>query len=114
MWLAIGASVGLAAFALATGQAQWPSGGREWWPVLGMAVGTAGAFVCLMGGLQRLGAVRTSIVSALEPLSSAILAWVFLHEAITAGTIVGGLLILAGAVAASVSRQVAPEEPAIP
>jgi drug/metabolite transporter (DMT)-like permease len=114
MWLAVGASLGLAAFALVSGQGQWPSGGREWWPVLGMGAGTAGAFVCLMGGLQRLGAVRTSIVSALEPLSSAVLAWIFLHEDITAGTLVGGLLILSGAVAASVSRQVAPEEPAIP
>ncbi|MFB3737433.1 MAG: DMT family transporter [Candidatus Velamenicoccus archaeovorus] len=114
MWLSLGASVGLAVFALVTSQARWPSGGQEWWPVLGMGAGTAGAFVCLMGGLQRLGAVRTSIVSALEPLSSAILAWIFLHEDITVGVVIGGLLILAGAVSASVSRQLAPEEPPIP
>jgi drug/metabolite transporter (DMT)-like permease len=114
MWLGVGASVGLALFALATGQARWPSGGREWWPVVGMGAATAGAFVCLMGGLQRLGAVRTSIVSALEPLSSAVLAWIFLHETITLGTIAGGLLIVTGAVAAGAARQVLSTEPPIP
>ena len=105
MWVSASAAAGLTAYALVTGTAAWPVGWRQWGPVLGMAAFTAGAFVCLFAGLRRLGAVRTSILSATEPLTAAVLAAVFLHEAVGAGTGAGGTLILAGAVAASLARR---------
>jgi len=76
-----------------------------------MAAFTAGAFVCLFAGLRRLGAVRTSIVAATEPLAAAALAVIFLSERLHAGTVLGGLLILAGAIAASIARQGPAAEP---
>src|SRR5206468_6938280 len=63
MWISASAAIGLAAYALVTGQGSWPRGWHQWGPVLGMAVFTAGAFVCLFAGLRRLGAVRTSVLS---------------------------------------------------
>lgn len=114
MWVSAGASVGLAVYAVLSGGARWPSGWTEWWPVIGMGAATAGAFVCLLAGLKRLGAVRTSIVSATEPLAAALLAFLFLGEKVSAGTAIGGALILAGAVAAGLARTVRPEEPPIP
>jgi drug/metabolite transporter (DMT)-like permease len=104
MWVSASASAGLAGWAGLTGSAAWPGGWGEWGPVLGMAAFTAGAFVCLLAGLRRVGAVRASVLSATEPLTAALLAGVFLGEAIRPGTVVGGLLILAGAVTASVAR----------
>jgi drug/metabolite transporter (DMT)-like permease len=104
MWVSASAAVGLAAYAAATGSAEWPDGWRQWGPVLAMAAFTAGAFVCLFAGLRRIGAVRTAIVSASEPLTAAVLAAVFLGEGVGAGTIAGGLLIVAGAVTASLAR----------
>lgn len=104
MWVSAAAAAGLGAFAAATGDAAWPVGWRQWGPVLAMGAFTAGAFVCLFAGLRRLGAVRTAIVSASEPLAAAVLAAVFLGEAVGAGTIGGGLLIVVGAVAAALAR----------
>jgi uncharacterized membrane protein len=104
MWVSAGASTGLFLFSAASGRYTSPQVTADSWAILAMGVATAGAFVCLLGALQRIGAVRTSIVSATEPFSAALLAFVFLDESVGMGTALGGLLILAGAVAASVAR----------
>jgi DME family drug/metabolite transporter len=103
-WVAAFASIGLAVWAVATGDGRVPHGWHQWYPILGMGTFTAGAFVCLFAGLRRLGAVRTAIISATEPLTAAALAAAFLDERLGAATALGGLLILAGAVAASLAR----------
>jgi len=114
MWVSLFASLALAVVALVTGHAEVPRGLRQWAPLLGMGAATAGAFVCLFAGLRRLGPVRTAIVAATEPLSATVLAFLFLDEPIRAGVVGGGVLILAGAVTASLAR-VAPEaEPEVP
>lgn len=104
MWVSASAAVALAAWAAITRTAGLPSGWREWAAVAGMAVATAGAFFLLFAGLRRIGAVRTSIVAASEPLAASLLAVVFLRESIHPGTLLGGMLILGGAVAASLAR----------
>jgi drug/metabolite transporter (DMT)-like permease len=114
MWVAAAAAIGLAVYAIATGDAQLPMGWHQWGPVLGMAAFTAGAFATLFVGLRRLGAVRTAILSASEPLTAAVLAAIFLGEGVGSGTAVGGVMILGAAVAASVARATAPREPPIP
>ncbi len=114
MWVAAAASAGLVLFAAASGQATVPEGWRAWGPILGMGTSTAAAFVCLMAGLRRLGPVRTSIVSAGEPLAASLFAFVFLGESVRAGTAVGGVLILIGAITASLARAAAPAEPPLP
>lgn len=110
MWVSGGASVGLFVFATVSGRYTWPTVAADWWPLLAMGVATAGAFVCLLGALQRIGAVRTAIVSATEPLSAAFLGWVVLGESVSIGTAVGGALILLAAVIASVARAATPQE----
>jgi len=114
LWVSGAAAVALAAFALASGSGQWPVGARQWAPVVACGVFTAGAFACLFGGLRRLGPVRTSIVSASEPLAATVLAVMFLSEPLRAATLAGGVLILGGAVAASVARREPALEPPVP
>ncbi|HEY3210567.1 MAG TPA: EamA family transporter, partial [Actinomycetota bacterium] len=114
MWVAAAAAVGLAVYAVATGHADAPGGWDQWGPVLGMGAFTAGAFATLFAGLRRLGAVRTAILSASEPLTAAALASIFLGEGVRVGTVVGGIMILGAAVAASAARSQAPAEPPIP
>jgi drug/metabolite transporter (DMT)-like permease len=104
MWVSAWAAIGLAVYALVSNDAQAPASGPQWIRLAGMGVATAGAFVCLFAGLLRLGPVRTAIVSAAEPLAAAVLAALFLHEPIRASVAGGGVLILIGAVAASVAR----------
>jgi drug/metabolite transporter (DMT)-like permease len=114
MWVSAAAAAALGAFALVSGTGQWPVGLRQWVPVLGSAAFTAGAFVGLFAGLRRLGAVRTSIIAASEPLAATTLAVIFLDEPLRAATVFGGMLILAGAVAASLARREPIGEPPVP
>jgi drug/metabolite transporter (DMT)-like permease len=113
MWVGAGASVGLFLFAAISGRSTTPQDAADWWSIIAMGLATAGAFVCLLGALQRIGAVRTAIISATEPLSAAFLGFVFLDETVSLGTALGGAMILAGAVAASLSRAAPPAEPQI-
>jgi drug/metabolite transporter (DMT)-like permease len=114
LWVSGAACVGLAAFALVTGSLALPTRAADWLAILGMSVATAAAFVCLFAGLQRLGAVRTAIISSTEPLAAALLAVAFLGESVGLSVAIGGVLIVAGAVVASIGVGAAPPEPPIP
>jgi drug/metabolite transporter (DMT)-like permease len=69
-----------------------------------MGVGTAGAFVCMIASLQRIGAVRNAILGVIEPLMVAVLAAIFLDEPVSASLAIGGGLILVGGVIATLAR----------
>lgn len=114
MWVSGGASLGLFLFSAVSGRFTMPVVAADRWSLLAMGVATAGAFVCLLGALQRIGAVRTAIVSATEPLAAAFLGFVFLDEAVSPETAIGGILILAAAVTASLARAATPSEQQIP
>lgn len=113
-WQAGAASVGLATVGAVDGGLQLPTGWGEWWPLLGMALATSAAFFCLLEGLQRLGAVRTAIISSLEPFAAAVLGFVFLNEAVGIGVAAGGVLIVIGAIAAALARAAPMVEPPLP
>jgi drug/metabolite transporter (DMT)-like permease len=114
MWISAGASIGLFAYANVVGHWEVPSGLAEWGPLVGMGLASAGAFFFLMEALGRIGAVRTAIVSAMEPLAAAVLGFIFLDESVTFGVAAGGILILAGAIIASLARTPMPQEQQVP
>lgn len=113
MWVAASASLALLAVSLVSGTGRLPADGREWAAVLGMGSFTAGAFTALFEGLRRLGAVRTSIVAALEPVMATAFAIALLGEPLRLGTVGGGVLILSGAIAATLARR-GPADRAVP
>jgi drug/metabolite transporter (DMT)-like permease len=113
MWVSLSASLGLAAAAVVTEVAALPATAARV-PVAGMGVLTAGAFFFLFLGLRRVGAVRSSVIASLEPVAAAVLAAIFVDEPIRAGVFAGGVLILAGAIAATVARGVPRRETAMP
>jgi drug/metabolite transporter (DMT)-like permease len=108
LWVSGSAALALAAFSIATGRAEVPSGLDEWGPMAWMGVATSVAFVAQLAGLRILGPVRTAIIGSTEPVAGATLSFIFLDEPITALMVVGGLLILAGAVAAALARRPEP------
>lgn len=114
MWVSAGASAGLFVFAGVSGGLGLPREVTGWWPLLAMGASSAGAFVAMLAGLQRIGAVRTSIVAAAEPLAAAILGRAFLGERVSGGLVFGGVLIVAAAVAASLARVATAREQQIP
>ncbi len=56
---------------------------------------TVGTFIAFLNGLAVLGAVRTAIISTVEPFYTAVLGAIVLGQAAGPGTIVGGALIAA-------------------
>jgi drug/metabolite transporter (DMT)-like permease len=110
LWLATGAAIANVVFSLVFRDNVVPSG-SQWWNVVGMSVFTVAAFVAMLASLQRIGAVRNGIIGVIEPLTVAVLAWIFLSEPITWSTGLGGLLILSGAVLAMLVRTTRVREP---
>ena len=76
-----------------------PASGAGWLAVLGVAiVGTVFAIGFFLAGLERLGPVRASIYSTLEPAFTLAFAAVFLGEQVSALRLAGGALILAAVI----------------
>jgi drug/metabolite transporter (DMT)-like permease len=113
LWIAVAASLAHGAFALVSGTGRLPVWPDEWVAILAMGLLTSGAFFLLFLGVRRLGAVRSSIIASLEPVAAALLALAFLGEPVRLGVIVGGTLIVGGAITASLARGV-PEPEAVP
>jgi drug/metabolite transporter (DMT)-like permease len=109
-WLGAGAATANVAFSFAFGVDDLPAASS--WPfLLGMAVFSAGAFAAMLGGLQLVGAVRNAIIGVMEPLGVAVLAAFLIDEPLTAPTAVGGVLILGGAILATLVRTTRVREP---
>ncbi len=109
-WLGVGASLANLVYAFAFNAVDLPSA-SSWWRIVGMAVFSAGAFAAMLAGLQLVGAVRNAIIGVMEPLTVAVLAYFFLDEPVTLPIVVGGLLILWGAVLAMLIRTTKTAEP---
>jgi drug/metabolite transporter (DMT)-like permease len=109
-WLGAGASASNVVFALVSGSFFVPAGATPA-RLAAIVLISAGAFASMLAGLQRVGAVRNAIIGVLEPLTVAVLAAIFLDEPITPATGAGGVLILVGAVIASVVRTTRTAEP---
>jgi drug/metabolite transporter (DMT)-like permease len=111
-WLGIGAAVANVVYAFAFDAVVFPAA-SDWWRLVAMAVFSAGAFVAMLAGLQLVGAVRNAIIGVMEPLTVAVLAFLFLSEPITASIAIGGVLILGGAVLAMLIRTTRTAEPPV-
>jgi drug/metabolite transporter (DMT)-like permease len=111
-WLGVGAALANVVYSVAFNAVVFPAA-SDWWRLLGMIVFSAGAFVAMLAGLQLVGAVRNAIIGVLEPLTVAVLAYLFLDEPVTAAVIIGGVLILGGAVLAMLIRTTKTAEPPI-
>jgi drug/metabolite transporter (DMT)-like permease len=101
---AVIATVGAVCFLLygaATGQLQ-ALDAEGWGIVVGVAiVATLIAASLFLAGLARVGPTRASIVSTLEPATTAVLAAAVLGEGLSALRLLGGVVVLAAAVLVS-------------
>lgn len=100
--ISISAAATYLAFTLGTGTLTLPADGTGWLAVLGLAtistVIGAGAF---LAGLRRTDPGRASLISTLEPVSTALLAALVFGETLAGGQLVGGALVLAAVVLVS-------------
>ena len=78
---------------------QWPGTAAGWLAVAGIALlSTVLAITLYFAGLERIGPVRASTLSTVEPLCTVVLAAWVLDESIAPVQLAGGALILAAAV----------------
>jgi drug/metabolite transporter (DMT)-like permease len=97
----VGAAVGFVVLGMAGGSLGVPAGAAQWGVVAAsVVIPTLVALPALFGAVARLGAARASIVATTEPVWTVVLAALLLGEAARAGQLLGGALILAGAVLA--------------
>lgn len=107
-WVAGGAAVSLLVRAVLTGGVAVPSGT---WPRLVLyGLSTAAAFTLMFAALRRIGPTRTAIALTMEAVFSVALAAMFLSERVHPLAAFGGVAILAGAIVASLSAEVADTE----
>lgn len=88
---------------------QWPQNSAGWIGAFGLALSSAIALATLFAGMEIIGPVNASTLSAIEPVVTATLGFVLLHQKLTGLQIIGGLLILVAAVV--VVRGVVPNDP---
>jgi drug/metabolite transporter (DMT)-like permease len=80
-----------------------PSSLLGWSAVLGLGVAcTAGSYALWNLGLERVPPSRAGVYLNLEPVVGATLGVALLHDAVTAGLLAGGGLVLASSVLASI------------
>ena len=78
-----------------------PVGALALW---GIVLGTIVPFSLSIAALKHLPATTVGIVATFEPVAAAVIAWVWLGEALVAVQIVGGIVVLAGILLAETSR----------
>jgi drug/metabolite transporter (DMT)-like permease len=78
-----------------------PVGALALW---GIVFGTIVPFSLSIGALEHLPATTVGIVATFEPVAAAVIAWVWLGEALDAVQIVGGVVVLVGILLAETSR----------
>jgi drug/metabolite transporter (DMT)-like permease len=80
--------------------------GTAWMAIIALTLfSTVMPSVFFLMGLMRLGAVRTAIVSTVEPFLTTVLGALVLSQAITANTLVGGAMIVAAVVLLQFRRE---------
>lgn len=96
-WTSITAALALLPFAVLRGEVLFPVSFSGWWPLLGIAllvhVGGHGAIAY---AFAHLSPQFTALVTYMQPVASAVLAWLLLDEKLGPAEIAGSAVILVG------------------
>lgn len=112
-WVIAGAALVFGGWALARGELFTHMSPAMWGIALASAVvSTVVAFIAFLRGLAALGAVRTAILSTVEPFWTALLAALVLGQPLTGTTVGGGLVIIVAIVL--LQRSASPALPDVP
>ena len=109
-WTTAGAAVALCAAALVARQPM-PLGAV--WPALGLGLASAAAFVTLYAAITRIGSARASVAAMLEPITTLVLAAIFLDEVITSRVLLGALLVVSALPLLAIRRRTPEEAPPV-
>ncbi|MDA8234182.1 MAG: DMT family transporter [Clostridia bacterium] len=89
------AAVVLTLITLVSGSVVLPTGSQGWWSLLGIAVfSTVIAILTFFQGMSIVGPSQASIISTLEPVVTALAAFLLLAEKVSVTQFLGGLLVI--------------------
>ncbi|HET7483339.1 MAG TPA: DMT family transporter [Actinomycetota bacterium] len=92
LWTTVGAAAGTW---VAQAVARQPLPPAALTPALALGIASAVAFVALYAAIVRIGSARAAVAAMLEPVTTLVLAAIFLNETITGRVVVGAALVVA-------------------
>ena len=95
-WLTLVAAPILIAAATLSGEVRWPISATGWWGLAGVAVLQSACIPLWYLAIARIGALRSGVVSNVQPVVSIVAAWLLFGEVLTAVQFLGGALVLGG------------------
>jgi drug/metabolite transporter (DMT)-like permease len=95
-WMVVVAAAILVAAALGSGELQWPTAPMGWWGMAGVVFFQATCIPLWFLAIPRVGALRSGVVSNVQPVVSIVAAWLMFGEVLTPVQFAGGALVLGG------------------
>jgi drug/metabolite transporter (DMT)-like permease len=97
-----------------TGELRFDFAPAGWWPVLGLAVvSTVVAMGSFFAGMSLVGPSSAAVLSMFEPVVSIIAGWLLLGSQLTVPQLIGGVVVLVGALLAVTAGRPRPASPPI-
>ena len=94
--ITVGAAVVLAAATLGSGSLAWPDAVHGWWGLAGVVGFQSIGLPLYFLGIQRIGAVRGTMITNVQPVVSIVAAWLLFGELLTPVQLLGGAMVLGG------------------
>lgn len=104
-WLTVVAAPILIVAAVASGEVRWPVSATGWWGLAGVTVLQSACIPLWYLAIARVGALRSGVVSNIQPVVSILAAWLMFGEVLTAVQFLGGALVLGGILLMQARRQ---------
>ena len=86
----------LVGITLATGNVVWPDAGVGWGGLIGVVALQCTAMPFYFVAIPRIGALRSAMVSNVQPVVSIVAAYLFFTELLSTAQLLGGALVLGG------------------
>ena len=96
LWMMVAAATVLLAAAAVSGEVRWPSASVGWWGLLGVVFFQSVCIPLYFLAIPRIGALRSGVVTNVQPVVSILAAYAMFGEVLTPVQILGGLLVLGG------------------
>lgn len=96
LWMMVAAASVLLVGALASGEVRWPTQAVGWWGLAGVVFFQSTCIPLYFLAIPLIGALRSGVVTNVQPVVSIIAAWAMFGELLTPVQLLGGALVLGG------------------
>ncbi|WP_297991418.1 DMT family transporter [Anoxybacillus sp.] len=110
-YIALFAALSFFIFGIGSGTLHFQFGTKGWLPIIGTSfVSSVLAMLTFFAGMNIIGPTKAAILSMIEPIVTFLLSMVFLHESISSIQMIGGLIVLSGAMLVVTTKELKPKK----